>query len=83
MRFTGKGFCKPKKLVGKPAPDFELSSIDGKGKIKTKGASIPLRYKVTGVPTDVIVDADGIARYYQGRFIEKEVRKALDEVLKR
>lgn len=48
-----------------------------------RGLNSAAPYKVTGVPTNVIVDADGIVRYYQGGFVEKEVRKALNEVLKR
>ncbi len=48
-----------------------------------RGINSAAKYKVVGVPTNVIVDADGIVRYYQGGFVEKEVRKALDEVLKR
>jgi len=40
-------------------------------------------YKVTGVPTNVIVDTDGIVRCYQVGFVEKWLRKVLDEVLKR
>jgi peroxiredoxin len=47
-----------------------------------RGSGSAAPFKVVGVPTNVIVDAEGIVRYYQGGFVEKEIRKALNEVLK-
>lgn len=48
-----------------------------------RGINSAAIYKITGVPTNVIIDADGIVRYYRrGGFVEKEVRKVLDEILK-
>jgi len=146
-----------KKLVGKPAPDFELPIADGKGKIKLSdlkgkvvllnffaywcgpcneaaprleriwreykdkgvvvvgvaiwssdgafeeaqkfiqkhGLTFPIvvdperkskiaaEYRVIGVPTNVVVGKDGVVRYHQTGFLEKMLRQAFEEVLKK
>lgn len=74
---SGDAFEEARKFIQKHGLTFPVV-VDPERKSK-----VAAEYKVVAVPTNVIVGKDGLVRYHQTGFLEKRLREALDEILKK
>jgi peroxiredoxin len=74
---SSDAFEEARKFIQKHGLTF-LVVVDPERKSK-----VAAEYKVVAVPTNVIVGKDGLVRYHQTGFLEKRLREALDEILKK
>ena len=74
---SSDAFEEARKFIQKHGLTFPVV-VDPERKSK-----VAAEYKVVAVPTNVIVGKDGLVRYYQTGFLEKRLREALDEILKK
>jgi peroxiredoxin len=74
---SGDAFEETRKFIQKHGLTFPVV-VDPERKSK-----VAAEYKVVAVPTNVIVSKDGFVRYHQTGFLEKRLREALDEILKK
>jgi len=73
----GDAFEEARKFIQKHRLTFPIV-VDSERKSK-----VAAEYKVFAVLTNVIVGKDGLVRYHQTGFLEKRLREALDEILKK
>ena len=74
---SGDAFEETRKFIQKHGLTFPVV-VDPERKSK-----VAAEYKVVAVPTNVIVGKDGFVRHHQTGFLEKRLREALDEILKK
>jgi len=77
IRSSGDAFEEARKFIQKHGLTFPVA-VDPEKKNK-----VAVEYRVIGVPTNVIVGKDRVVRYYETGFLERRLREALDDILKK
>lgn len=72
--FTREPRVIPSPLVGKPAPDFQLTLFDGSQvRLSDFGSKVAIDYGVYGLPETFLISSDGLITYKHIGAIEADL----------